>query len=70
MSTSLREARKDRGITLQAVADALHMSRQTYAKLEENPEKMTIKQAVDACGFIGVDIDDVFLPDVSGNLWT
>lgn len=68
MSRSLREAREDRGITRKAVARALHMSRQTYAKLEEHPEKMTISQAVAACDFIGVDIDDVFSPDVSRNI--
>ena len=68
MSISLRDARMDRGITLKAAAKALNLSRQTYARLEEHPEKMTIEQAVAACDFIGVDIDDVFSPDMSRNI--
>ena len=34
---TLREAREERGIKQKAVADALKVARQTYAKYEENP---------------------------------
>ena len=42
-----------------AVADALNISRQTYAKYEDKPELMPLGKAKAACFFIGVDINDV-----------
>lgn len=57
---TLREAREARGIKQIAVADALKITRQTYAKYEDNPRVMTIGQAEAACNFIGCDIADIF----------
>ena len=57
---TLKEARESRGIKQLAVADALDISRQTYAKYEENPDSMTVLQAKAACEFIGCDIGDIF----------
>ena len=57
---SLREAREARGIKQIAVADALKVTRQTYAKYEENPRIMPVYQAEAACDFIGCDIADIF----------
>lgn len=57
---TLKEAREARGIKQVAVADALKVSRQTYAKYEENPRNMTVYQAEAACAFIGCDIADIF----------
>lgn len=57
---TLREARENRGIKQNAVADALKIARQTYAKYENNPSLMTIQQAEAACDFIGCDFNEIF----------
>ena len=57
---TLKEAREKRGIQQKAVAEALKVSRQTYAKYEKRPELMTVCQAVTACNFIGCRVDDIF----------
>lgn len=57
---TLREARDARGIKQKAVANALRVSRQTYAKYEDNPQIMPIYQAEAACRFIGCDVSDIF----------
>ena len=57
---TLKEAREERGIKQKAVADALKVTRQTYAKYEENPRNMPIHRAEAACEFIGCDIGDIF----------
>ena len=57
---TLKEEREKRGVKQSAVADALKISRQTYAKYENNPRLMTISQAEAACEFIGCDVDDIF----------
>ena len=57
---TLKEARESRGIKQIAVADALKVTRQTYAKYEEEPQNMTVLQAQTACDFIGVEISDIF----------
>ena len=62
---SLKEAREERGIKQKAVANALHITRQTYAKYEENPRVMPVYQAEAACAFIGCDINDIFFGKVS-----
>lgn len=66
---TLREAREQRGIKQCAVANALKISRQTYAKYEDNPRIMTITMAEQACDFLGVDINDIsfFNQDVKSN---
>jgi putative transcriptional regulator len=57
---TLREAREQRGIKQQAVADALKVTRQTYAKYEDNPRIMPVYKAEAACEFIGCDIGQIF----------
>ena len=57
---TLKEAREVRGIKQKAVADALNITRQTYARYEENPRIMPIYQAEAACQFIGCDIGQIF----------
>ena len=60
---TLKEARESRGIKQKAVADALKITRQTYAKYEENPSLMTVYQAKAACAFIGCDINQIFFKE-------
>lgn len=57
---TLKQARENRGIKQYAVADAIGVTRQTYAKYEENPREMTVAQAEAACTFIGCDINQIF----------
>lgn len=57
---TLKEAREGRGIMQRAVAEALNITRQTYAKYEENPRIMPVYQAEAACNFIGCDINEIF----------
>lgn len=62
---TLREAREERGIKQKAVADALKITRQTYAKYEDNPREMPVFQAEAACAFIGCDVSEIFFGKVS-----
>lgn len=57
---SLKEAREKRGIKQKAVAEAVGVTRQTYALYEEHPRMMRISQAEAACEFIGCDINEIF----------
>ena len=53
---SLREFRESRGVKQIAVANYVGVSRQTYARYEEHPESMNLKQAKLVCDFLGCDI--------------
>lgn len=57
---TLKEAREKKGVKLQAVADHLSISRQTYARYERNQGEMSIEMALAVCDFLGVDIDSIF----------
>lgn len=57
---TLKEARESRGIKQIAVANALNVTRQTYAKYEDKPHLMPIGQAEAACSFIGCDMNEIF----------
>ncbi len=62
---TLKEAREKRGIKQKAVAEALKITRQTYAKYEDDPRLMTVYQAEAACDFIGCDLDQIFFGKTS-----
>lgn len=64
---TLKEAREIRGIKQKAVADALKITRQTYAKYEDNPRTMPVFQAEAACDFIGCDISQIFFGSMSSD---
>lgn len=57
---TLKEAREAKGIKQLAVANALNVTRQTYAKYEDKPYLMPVGKAEAACSFIGVSISDIF----------
>lgn len=57
---TLKEARERRGIRQNAVADAIGVTRQTYAAYEKDPRNMSILHAKAACKFIGCDINEIF----------
>ena len=57
---TLRQAREEHGVTQISVANALRVSRQAYAKWEDNPRMMPVFQAEAACAFIGCDPSEIF----------
>ena len=57
---TLKEAREAKGIKQLAVANALNVTRQTYAKYEDKPYLMPVGKAEAACSFIGVELSDIF----------
>ena len=64
---TLKDAREERGIKQKSVAQALKVSRQTYAKYENNPCEMSVLQAEAACAFIGCDISEIFFGKLLSN---
>lgn len=57
---TLKEARNDKGVKQCAIANAIGISRQTYSKYEKDPSLMTVGQAIAACNFLGVEMEDIF----------
>lgn len=58
---TLKEYRIKKGVKQNAIAKALGVTRQTYARYEENQEKMSLAQAKAVCHFLNCDISDIFL---------
>ena len=59
---TLKEYRESKGIKQLAVANHIGVTRQTYANYEENQDSMSIDQARAVCAFLGVSIEQIFLP--------
>lgn len=57
---NLVEARKAARYTQQDIADNLGISRQTYLKMEQEPESITISDAKKIAAFLEVDVSDIF----------
>lgn len=55
--SKLNQARK---YSAAHMAKAIGVSRQTYAKLEEHPERMTLEQARRASELLGCSTDELF----------
>lgn len=60
MRLSLKQARLIKEKTQEAMAEKLGVHVQTYRKLEENPDEVTIHQAKIISNFLGVSYDDIF----------
>ena len=56
----LREARKQARYSQEQVAGLLGISRPTYAKMEKNPEIVTIEDAKRLAELFGVTVGDIF----------
>ena len=66
--TTIRDARKDLGLTQDDMADNLGITRQTYAKMENDPGSMTIESARRVCSILGKRFSDIFFGQmVNGN---
>lgn len=57
---TLKEYREDKGVKLQAVANHLGVSRQTYREYERKQGSMSIDQAKAVCDFLGCSPDEIF----------
>lgn len=62
MGLSLKQMRLIKAKTQDEMAEKLGVHVQTYRKLEENPDEVTIKQAKIIADFLDVPYDDIFLP--------
>lgn len=60
MGLSLKQIRLVKGKTQEEMANLLSVHVQTYRKLEENPEEVTIKQAKLISAFLDVSYNDIF----------
>lgn len=60
MGLSLKQIRLVREKTQDEMAEKLGVHVQTYRKLEENPDEVTIKQAKIISEFLGVSYDHIF----------
>jgi putative transcriptional regulator len=61
MENRLEELRKKAGITQEALADNLEVSRQTISSLESGRYNPSIVLAFKIARFFGVDIEEVFI---------
>lgn len=60
MGLSLKQMRLIKAKTQDEMAEKLGVHVQTYRKLEENPDEVTIKQAKIIADFLDVPYDDIF----------
>lgn len=59
---TLKQCRERKGVKQSAVAEHLGVSRQTYASYEENQDKLSLGQAKAICAFLGIPLEQIFLP--------
>lgn len=57
---SICEARNDLGLTQTDMAEQMGITRQTYAKMEQNPENLTIREARVICSILGRKFEEIF----------
>ena len=60
MTYSVKQARKLADLTQVQMADALGVSRDTYRRIEENPETATIAQGKRIAEVTGIPFDAIF----------
>ncbi|WP_156191473.1 helix-turn-helix transcriptional regulator [Corynebacterium kalinowskii] len=63
MRNYLPEARKQRGLSQQALADALGVSRQTIISIEKGRFDPSLPLAFDLARFFDCHIEDLFTPE-------
>lgn len=57
---SIAETRSGLGITQSDMANELGITRQTYAKMEQDPGMMTIREARIVCSVLGKRFEEIF----------
>ena len=56
---TIEDARVESGLTQEYMASKLGVSRQTYASLEKDPDRMTIGQARRVCSLLGKRYEEI-----------
>ena len=60
MPLTLKKARLVSEKTQQEMADAIGVYIDTYRKMEENPERVTIENAKKIANFLGLSVNEIF----------
>lgn len=60
MKLNLRQARRLKDKTQEEMAKLLKMHVQSYRKIEENPDIVTVGQAKKICDFLDIPYDEIF----------
>ena len=58
----MREVRKSRGLTIQAVADKCGMKRSNLSRIEAAKNNVTLKTLCSICEALEMDVRDLFIP--------
>lgn len=61
MRITMKQARVGADMTQRQVADRLGVHVQTYQRMENNPEDISIKQGKDFADIVGMNFEDIFL---------
>ena len=65
MEFSVMQARKYAGLTQAETAEKMGVCRDTYRRIEKNPEKATIEQAYRFSEVVGLALDQIFFRKTS-----
>ena len=65
MQITMKQARVGANMTQQQVADKLGVHVQTYQRMEQNPQDVTIKQGKIFSAIVGCNFEDIFFTDNS-----
>jgi len=57
---AMKEARQEKGLSQQALADALGVSRQTINAIEKGDYNPTIRLCIGICKVLGLTLNDLF----------
>lgn len=62
---AMKKARTEKGLSQQALADALGVSRQTINAIEKGDYNPTIKLCIGICRVLGLTLNDLFWEEKS-----
>jgi DNA-binding XRE family transcriptional regulator len=60
---TLKQHRLIAGFSQEKMAEEMKVHRNTYVKIEENPDRATIKQAKKIGDILGASVDDLFFEE-------
>lgn len=63
MNNRVRELRKQKGLTQDELAKALHVSRQTVNAIENNKYNPTLELAIRLARYLGLPVEQIFMLD-------
>ena len=65
---TVEQVRSEAGLTQEYMANCLGVSRQTYAALERNPERMTIGQARRVCSLLSRQFEEILFSSMFSDI--